>query len=635
MKKTLLITTILVVLLIILTSCQASKNGNVSTNESSSAKMHTVTFSQNDESDSDFSVSVERGMGVQRPQDPERNGYAFEGWYVGDEKWSFITNTVNNDITLYAKWTPIEYQIEYVGAQGKITSYTINDEIVLEDGVVSSSDTFLGWYLDEELTKKVEIIKKGTTGNIKLYAKTEIETPEFVFAPLGGTSNYALIGCKTNQSTVKIPQTYMGHRITKIASYAFYGCENLTHVELQSTLTEISEYAFYGCQKLVSINLKYVTKIGEYAFSKCYALEEIELGNQLVSIGNGAFEYCIGLESVTIPKYVSSIGYGAFPSANSNLKVYTQCQEKPQDWSLDNLVVIWGYSGENGTTESGLEWASTETGVVITGYVGEATELEIPRYISGGKVTGICTGVFKNNSSILTVVIPSTIESIEEGAFNNSSNLKVYCEANEKPQGWHERWNINGRTIVWGYKSRMGTNESGFEWASVANGVLITGYVGIGTSLDIPAQINGSTVIGIAPYAFYFRVTITSVAIPNTIETIGEKAFYNCTSLKSVNMGTSVSSIGANAFYYCVELEEIELGKSVSSIGSYAFAHCKGLKEITILNSVSEIGNQAFGACNYLKIYCEPAERPQGWHERWNGTYNNVYWDYFAPDHIG
>jgi hypothetical protein len=111
-------------------------------------------------------------------------------------------------------------------------------------------------------------------------------------------------------------------------------------------------------------------------------------------------------------------------------------------------------------------------------------------------------------------------------------------------------------------------------------------------------------------------------------------AFSSCTSLRGFAFVEGLKTIGNSAFSSCKSLGALTIPENVESIGSYAFAYCKGLKEITILNSVSEIGNQAFGACNYLKIYCEPAERPQGWSESWNGAYNNVYWDYFAPDHI-
>ena len=40
------------------------------------------------------------------PRDPERNGYIFIGWYLGNKKWDFNKDIVQKDITLKAFWKP-------------------------------------------------------------------------------------------------------------------------------------------------------------------------------------------------------------------------------------------------------------------------------------------------------------------------------------------------------------------------------------------------------------------------------------------------------------------------------------------------------------------------------------------------
>ena len=45
---------------------------------------------------------------VTKPADPVKNGYTFGGWYVDEkctEAWNFASDTVTEDMTLYAKWT--------------------------------------------------------------------------------------------------------------------------------------------------------------------------------------------------------------------------------------------------------------------------------------------------------------------------------------------------------------------------------------------------------------------------------------------------------------------------------------------------------------------------------------------------
>ncbi|MDR1015364.1 MAG: InlB B-repeat-containing protein [Coriobacteriales bacterium] len=45
---------------------------------------------------------------IDSPGEPSRDGYVFQGWYLGEEKWDFNTDTVKQDITLVAHWKPRE-----------------------------------------------------------------------------------------------------------------------------------------------------------------------------------------------------------------------------------------------------------------------------------------------------------------------------------------------------------------------------------------------------------------------------------------------------------------------------------------------------------------------------------------------
>ena len=50
---------------------------------------------------------VKKGSLVQRPEQPKRPGRTFAGWYLDEdctERWDFETDTVEENMTLYAKW---------------------------------------------------------------------------------------------------------------------------------------------------------------------------------------------------------------------------------------------------------------------------------------------------------------------------------------------------------------------------------------------------------------------------------------------------------------------------------------------------------------------------------------------------
>ncbi|MCH5163443.1 MAG: InlB B-repeat-containing protein, partial [Clostridiales bacterium] len=71
---------------------------------------YTVTFETNGGNTID-SVKVDKDGKVTRPTDPEKEGYTFDAWYKDEaltEAWDFDTDTVTEDITLYAKWTEVK-----------------------------------------------------------------------------------------------------------------------------------------------------------------------------------------------------------------------------------------------------------------------------------------------------------------------------------------------------------------------------------------------------------------------------------------------------------------------------------------------------------------------------------------------
>ena len=115
----------------------------------------------------------------------------------------------------------------------------------------------------------------------------------------------------------------------------------------------------------------------------------------------------------------------------------------------------------------------------------------------------------------------------------------------------------------------------------------------------------GNSVTSIGDAAFAGCSGLTSITIPNDVTSIGHYAFRNCSGLTSITIPNSVTSIGGLAFSGCSGLTSVTIPNSVTSIGAGAFSYCSGLTSVTIGNSVTSIRNYAFGNCRNLDtIYC-------------------------------
>ena len=86
---------------------------------------YTVSFNSNGGTEVS-PVAAQSGAKITRPADPTREPalfYAFAEWYKDqdfNDPWDFLTDRVNTDITLYAKWTPLKQIGDFGPGGGRI-----------------------------------------------------------------------------------------------------------------------------------------------------------------------------------------------------------------------------------------------------------------------------------------------------------------------------------------------------------------------------------------------------------------------------------------------------------------------------------------------------------------------------------
>ena len=91
------------------------------------------------------------------------------------------------------------------------------------------------------------------------------------------------------------------------------------------------------------------------------------------------------------------------------------------------------------------------------------------------------------------------------------------------------------------------------------------------SSISIPSEIDGYTVVGIGDDAFKNTETLVNLTLPDTIKTIGKSAFEGCSQLTYVYIGKNVVSIGERAFADIPVEADIHIFDKVVSYGADAF----------------------------------------------------------------
>lgn len=118
--------------------------------------------------------------------------------------------------------------------------------------------------------------------------------------------------------------------------------------------------------------------------------------------------------------------------------------------------------------------------------------------------------------------------------------------------------------------------------------------------IDLTSVIVPNSVDSIGEWAFGYCAKLTTAKLPDSISHISNCLFYHNNSLKILNIPTAVTSIGDFSFCGCSSLTSITIPESVTNIGGYAFEYCKKLTSITIPKSVTKIGFDAFTGCSNL-----------------------------------
>ena len=198
--------------------------------------------------------------------------------------------------------------------------------------------------------------------------------------------------------------------------------------------------------------------------------------------------------------------------------------------------------------------------------------------ISRVNLSVLPTEAFLECTNIKSVILPNTLTAIGTQAFCLSSLVSISIPASVET--------IEGGAFFRCTALQTVTFEKGSKLKTIKNGSIWSGVFESCTSL-------------------------TTIEIPASVETIGYDAFFGCSSLKTVTFekGSKLKTVETNVFIYCTSLTSIEIPASVEEIERYAFSGCTSLQTVTFEkgSKLKTIGYFAFINCTSLTTIEIPA----------------------------
>lgn len=280
---------------------------------------------------------------------------------------------------------------------------------------------------DNEIIKsnvKYIVVEDGITAlGYELFKNfNNVETIELP-ASLTKIKNWTFQNCRSLKS-ISIPEG-----VTEIGNGIFNDCVSLKNITFPSTLKEIPDItdcedsepvpvesitlkkgiqtigflAFSGLSKLKNINIPdSVTTIEQSAFADCTSLTELSLPDSITKIEYNAFGNCEALDKIVLPSNLTLLGNAVFRNCNVEITFPASLKYIP-------------YLGDNAVRKVTISEGVETIGVDAFFNSHKLTEITLP-----STITSIESGAF-SGTGIASFNYPQNFASIESGVFQNTS----------------------------------------------------------------------------------------------------------------------------------------------------------------------------------------------------------------------
>ncbi len=363
----------------------------------------------------------------------------------------------------------------------QLTEITIPERVTkINDGTFNNCSGLTSVNIHDDITEIGVGAFKGCTGIIQ----TE-NGVEYVANWAVGHDNESI----TDEVTIRSDTKGLSNKL-------FQKCEKLTAITIPDSVTIVGCAIFYGCTNLTTVQLgNQMTSLPSYTYS------EMMMGTYY----EGFFEDCKSLTNITIPQSLTSIGDYAFKSCYGLKNVYYT--GNMASWCENKILGKFMTSG-------------------LTIYV-DGKELTGDLVIPNG-VTAISNYAFYDCNGLTSIAIPDSVTSIGSYAFEGCYGLtSITVDINNT--AYHSAGNCliatKSKTLIAGCKNSIIPDDGS---------VTSIGDYAFADCRELTSVTIGNGVTSIGYNSFYGCNGLTSVTIDNSVTDINHYAFDWCSELTNI-----------------------------------------------------------------------------------------------------
>ena len=530
----------------------------------------------------------------------------------------FTTLTIPGTVTKIGS-----YGLEGLSSLQKLTFEYSENKLSMDWSVFNGTNNITELVIDRDYTygnqKSIcqNTVKKVTLGQhvtrVPEYACCRMSLDELTISPNVTTvGNNAFMYCSFPEGF-----TFPFAQIKTLESGAFHLCSSLP-ADLDLTGVEsIGESAFRNSNVQTVKLSNSLTTLDKYVFSNCDNLTAINIPSSINSFTANTFQYCNALTNVTFDYSSTALTLedGTFSKATNLTIDRTISGTAPFSTTKVTKVAI----GSHMATSSAI------SGLNLSQYTG-LTEIEL---LEGW--TEVPYQAFKDLATVTTLTLPEGLEKIEQSAFEATGLTAITIPGTMKIIGTYAFKNCPNLTSLtldysenltdgdWMFgKGVLLFNGTPFYQTNITDFVANRPFKTGGTSTPFTAlkratfgphvttivermfagltleQLTVSeNITEVGNYAFTNCILPDGVVIPfSNLKKIGNDAFRGCTGLPATIDLSAIEEISSNAFQNCTSIESLTIGGG--TIGSSAFSGCTNLASITLNEGVTGIGSSNF-----------------------------------------